>query len=112
MFGKSPPHNTPKQPDSFDEMFEFEATIRDRLTPYQLDEIEREEMVKKFGAGKAWLSQPEQRAEFQLLDARHQLSATFADVRGYKGSELEALVNHLRGDWDLAVRREREEKGR
>lgn len=98
MSSKTHPHNTPKERDSFDEMFEFEANIRQRLTPLQLEEIEREEMVNRFGAGNAWLSRPEQRADFQSLDQRSQLVAAFADFGGYKDSELRALCEHLRGD--------------
>lgn len=112
MFTKSHPHNAPKQPDSFDEMFEFEATLHKRLTKHQLDQIEREELVKRFGAGNAWLSQPEQRAEFGTLTSVKQLQAAFAEFGGYKESELEALVKHLRGDWDKAVQNDRQEKGR
>lgn len=102
MYQKSPTHNAPKSKDSFDEMFEFEATIQDRLTPAQLDQIERDEMVKKFGEGNAWLSQPEQRADFITLDARQQLQAAFADLKGYNGSELAEMIRLLRGDWDKA----------
>lgn len=44
---KSFPKSTGKQADPFDDMFEFEATIKNRLTPEQRKRIEREELLKK-----------------------------------------------------------------
>lgn len=91
-------NNAINRGDSFDEMFSFEATIKERLTPDQLEQIRREELCKTFGVKAEWLAQPEQRAEFQRLNSADQLQAAFAEFGGYKGSELAALVSHLRGE--------------
>jgi len=112
MYGKTVPDNIPKSGDSFDDMFSFEATLKDRLTPDQLDQIEREELAKKFGSGSEWLSRPEQRAEYQTASHAEQLQSAFAHLEGYKGSELSRLYRHLRGDLGKSLPNDGKEKGR
>ena len=81
--------------DPFDEMFEFELNIEKHLTPAQKQRREREEVVSKFFTDGVWLKTPEQREAFALLDPHSQLMATFGNMAGFDGSELQAVLSRI-----------------
>lgn len=89
----------PQQSSSaFDEMFSFESQIESKLPPATLEQIDRERLAGEFGTGKEWLSQPGQPAAYRKLKPVDQLRAAFAGCEGYVGSELEAMVEHMRSE--------------
>lgn len=81
--------------DAFADMFGYELNVEQHLTPAQRERIECEKLAQKFGTGRSWLSQPEQRADFRALSPVDQLRAAFGGCNGLQGSELEALIEHM-----------------
>ncbi len=85
-----------KAPSAFDDMFSFESQIEKHLPPQVLEQANREALAGEYGHADKWLSQPEQRGAFRKLSPVDQLRATFAGCDDYAGSELEAMVEHMR----------------
>lgn len=82
--------------DNFDSFFEFEQEFDKQLSPAQRRIVKLEEIRAKIKTpDNVWLSTPESRAAFRGLGPADQLYAAYGENRGFQGSELEALIDHL-----------------